>query len=167
MSDAVLIDAVGRRRSKVTLPGYLAGRAPHNKGMSYPADPPRVEEIIAVMRQAGQDRHGLRIRDGLSTSNAGSSTASNFRSGRCSASSTGRHVVARGPRPPSVESSERLPRRPACAAGSRRISCGTRTRSSSLERGCTSTSSSANSDIPISGLSASVILVGYDWSRGR
>ena len=62
MPDAVLIDAVGRRRSNVTLPGYLAGRAPHNKGMSYPADPPRVEEIIAVMRQAGEDRHGLRIR---------------------------------------------------------------------------------------------------------
>jgi len=32
MPDAALIDAVGRRRSKVTLPGYLAGRAPHNKG---------------------------------------------------------------------------------------------------------------------------------------
>ena len=62
MSDALLVDAVGRRRSKVTLPGYLAGRAPHNKGMRYPADPPRVEEIIAVMRQAGEDRHGLRIR---------------------------------------------------------------------------------------------------------
>ncbi len=26
--------------------------------MRYPADPPRVEEIIAVMRQAGEDRHG-------------------------------------------------------------------------------------------------------------
>jgi site-specific recombinase XerD len=57
-----LIDAAGRRRSAVTLPGYLSGRAPRNKGMSYPADPPRVEEIIAVMRQAGEDRHGLRMR---------------------------------------------------------------------------------------------------------
>jgi site-specific recombinase XerD len=62
MSDTVLLDAVGRRRANVTLPGYLAGRAPHNKGMSFPADPPRVEEIIAVMRQAGEDRHGLRVR---------------------------------------------------------------------------------------------------------
>jgi site-specific recombinase XerD len=62
MPDAVLIDAIGRRQSKVTLPGYLSGRAPHNKGMRYPADPPRVEEIIAVMRQAGEDRHGLRVR---------------------------------------------------------------------------------------------------------
>jgi hypothetical protein len=61
-TDVVLIDAIGRQRSKVTLPGYLAGRAPHNKGMRYPADPPRVEEIIAVMRHAGEDRHGLRVR---------------------------------------------------------------------------------------------------------
>jgi site-specific recombinase XerD len=44
------------------MPGYLCGRAPRNKGMLYPADPPRVEEIIAVMRQAGGDRHGLRVR---------------------------------------------------------------------------------------------------------
>jgi site-specific recombinase XerD len=30
--------------------------------MHYPPDPPRVEEIVAVMRQAGEDRHGLRMR---------------------------------------------------------------------------------------------------------
>jgi len=30
--------------------------------MQYSADPPLVEEIILVMRQAGHDRHGLRIR---------------------------------------------------------------------------------------------------------
>ena len=58
----VAVDAAGRRRSPATLPGYLAGRAPHNKGMQYPADPPRAEEIILVMRRAGQGRHGLRIR---------------------------------------------------------------------------------------------------------
>jgi len=64
MSDAsiVLRDATGRRRSPVTMPGYLAGRAPRNKGMEYPPDPPRPEEIVLVMRQAGQDRHGLRVR---------------------------------------------------------------------------------------------------------
>ena len=28
----------------------------------YPADPPTVEEIIAVMRQAADDRHGFRLR---------------------------------------------------------------------------------------------------------
>ncbi len=58
----VLVDAAGRRRSPATLPGFLAGRAPRNKGMQYPPDPPRPEEIILVMRQAGNDRHGLRIR---------------------------------------------------------------------------------------------------------
>jgi integrase len=31
----------------------IARRRPGNKGRRYPADPPRVEEIVAVMRQAG------------------------------------------------------------------------------------------------------------------
>ncbi len=62
MQETTLLDAAGRRRSPVTLPGYLSGRSPHNKGLRYPADPPRVEEIIAVMCQAGEDRQGLRIR---------------------------------------------------------------------------------------------------------
>jgi site-specific recombinase XerD len=30
--------------------------------MQYPPDPPRPEEIVLVMRQAGHDRHGLRVR---------------------------------------------------------------------------------------------------------
>ena len=58
----LLVDAAGRRRSPATTPGYLAGRAPHKKGMQYPPDPPRPEEIILVMRQAGHDRHGPRLR---------------------------------------------------------------------------------------------------------
>lgn len=37
-------------------------RSPGNKGRRYPADPPRIEEIIAVMRQAGDRPHGLRAR---------------------------------------------------------------------------------------------------------
>ena len=59
---ASLLDAAGRRRSPATMPGYLRGRAPKNKGMQFPADPPRVEEIIAVMRAAGDGAHGLRVR---------------------------------------------------------------------------------------------------------
>jgi site-specific recombinase XerD len=55
-------DAAGRRRSPATLPGYHSGRAPRNKGRRYPADPPRVEEIVAVMRQAGERPAGLRLR---------------------------------------------------------------------------------------------------------
>jgi site-specific recombinase XerD len=30
--------------------------------MHYPADPPTVQEIVAVMREAGDDRHGRRLR---------------------------------------------------------------------------------------------------------
>src|SRR5438093_2278315 len=55
-------DAAGRRRSPATLPGYHAGRPPRNKGQLYPADPPTVEEIVAVMRQTSDDRHGWRLR---------------------------------------------------------------------------------------------------------
>ena len=62
MSSPPKLDAAGRRRSPATLPGYLAGRPPRNKGLRYPADPPRVEEIIAVMRAAGEGAHGDRVR---------------------------------------------------------------------------------------------------------
>jgi site-specific recombinase XerD len=44
------------------MPGYQAGRPPRNKGIRYPADPPRVEEIVSVMRQAGPGIHGARLR---------------------------------------------------------------------------------------------------------
>jgi hypothetical protein len=44
------------------MPGYHAGRPPRNKGIRYPADPPTVEEIVAVMRHAADDRHGWRVR---------------------------------------------------------------------------------------------------------
>jgi site-specific recombinase XerC len=57
-----LLDAAGRRRSPVTMPGYHAGRPPGNKGMRYPADPPSVDEIVAVMRHTSDDRHAWRIR---------------------------------------------------------------------------------------------------------
>jgi integrase len=56
------LDAAGRRRSPATMPGYHAGRPPRNKGMRYPADPPTVEEIVAVMRHAPDDPHGWRLR---------------------------------------------------------------------------------------------------------
>jgi site-specific recombinase XerD len=56
------LDRAGRRRSPATMLGFHAGRTPRNKGLRYPADPPRVEEIIAVMRTAGDDRHGRRLR---------------------------------------------------------------------------------------------------------
>ncbi|HEY5389706.1 MAG TPA: site-specific integrase [Solirubrobacteraceae bacterium] len=57
-----LVDVAGRRRSPATLPGYHAGRPPRNPGLRYPADPPSVEEIVAVMRQAGPKPNGDRLR---------------------------------------------------------------------------------------------------------
>jgi hypothetical protein len=56
-----LLDAAGRRRSPATMPEPHAGRAPGNKGQRYAADPPAVDEIIAVMRHAGHARYGNRL----------------------------------------------------------------------------------------------------------
>jgi integrase len=58
----LLLDRAGRRRSPATMPGFHAGHPPGNRGLRYPADPPKVEEIIAVMRAAGDDAHGRRLR---------------------------------------------------------------------------------------------------------
>jgi hypothetical protein len=52
----LLLDRAGRRRSPATMPGFHAGRPPGNKGLRYPADPPKVEEFIAVMRAAVRTR---------------------------------------------------------------------------------------------------------------
>jgi len=60
--ESVLLDAAGRRRSPATMPGFHAGRPPRNKGLRYPPDPPSVEEIIAVMRSAGERAEGVRMR---------------------------------------------------------------------------------------------------------
>ena len=57
-----LLDAAGRRRSPATLSEFHAGRPPRNKGMRYPADPPTIEEIVSVMRDAGDGVHGHRLR---------------------------------------------------------------------------------------------------------
>jgi site-specific recombinase XerD len=55
------IDAAGRRRSLAAMPGFHAGRPPRNKGQRYPADPPTVDEIVAVMRHAQHARYGDRL----------------------------------------------------------------------------------------------------------
>ena len=62
MEPVGLLDAAGRRRSPATIPGHRRGCPPRNKGLHYPADAPSVEEIVAVMRQAGDDTFGLRVR---------------------------------------------------------------------------------------------------------
>jgi integrase len=54
--------AAGRRRSPATMPGFHADHPPRIKGLRYPADPPTVEEVVAVMRIAGDGLHGRRLR---------------------------------------------------------------------------------------------------------
>jgi len=61
-STELLLDAAGHQRSPVTMPGYQQGRPPKNKGQRFPADPPPVEEIIAVMRATGNGADGARLR---------------------------------------------------------------------------------------------------------
>jgi site-specific recombinase XerD len=56
-----LFDAAGRRRSPATLPDFHAGREPANKGQRYAADPPTVDEIIAIMRVARNAPYGNRL----------------------------------------------------------------------------------------------------------
>ena len=60
--ESVLLDVAGRRRSPATMPGYHRGRPPRNKGEQYPADPPTVEEIVAVMSAVGDRADGHRLR---------------------------------------------------------------------------------------------------------
>jgi len=57
-----LLNAASRRRSPAAMPGFHSGRPPRNKGRQYPADPLKVEEIVAVKRPAGRTPHGLRMR---------------------------------------------------------------------------------------------------------
>jgi hypothetical protein len=53
-----LLDAAGRPTVAGGQAGYLCWSRARNKGMQYPPYPPRPEEIILVMRVAGNDRHG-------------------------------------------------------------------------------------------------------------
>jgi integrase len=62
MSTMSSFDVAGRHRSPATTSEFHLGRAPGNKGLRYSADPPRVEEIVAVMRHAGYGVHGDRVR---------------------------------------------------------------------------------------------------------
>jgi integrase len=61
-STEIPLNAAGHRRAPVTMPGYHRGRPPKNKGLRFPADPPPVDEIIAVTRAAGNGADGARLR---------------------------------------------------------------------------------------------------------
>ena len=183
MTVSPVLDAAGRRRSPATMPGYHAGRPPRNKGLRYPADLPTVEEIIAVMRQTADDRHGFKLRalivvlwrGGLRfrkrsrsasatwtpragrcwcataraagaarsgwTPGVGSSfdrglpPASSCRSGRCSASWTGRPAGGPGQARTCASSSAGSPPKRGSGAVSRRTSYATPTPSNSPAKG--------------------------------
>jgi site-specific recombinase XerC len=60
--ETFLLDAAGDRRSPATVPEFHRGRSPRNKGLRYPPDPPTVEEIVIVMRAAGDSQAGVRTR---------------------------------------------------------------------------------------------------------
>jgi integrase len=62
MESLPLLDRAGRRRSPATTSSFHRGVSPRNKGLRYPPDPPTVEEIIAVMRAAGDGLDGVRLR---------------------------------------------------------------------------------------------------------
>ncbi len=62
MESTPLLDCAGRRRSPATTSTFHQGLSPRNKGLRYPPDPPTVEEIVAVMRAAGDSPEGVRLR---------------------------------------------------------------------------------------------------------
>ena len=62
MQSVPLLDCAMRRRSPATTSSFHQGLPPRNKGRRYPPDPPTVEEIIAVMRAAGDGHDGVRLR---------------------------------------------------------------------------------------------------------
>jgi integrase len=62
MESLPLLDRAGRRRSPTTHSRFHQGLPPRNRGRRYPPDPPTVEEIIGVMRAAGDSADGLRLR---------------------------------------------------------------------------------------------------------
>ena len=62
MSEPGLVDITGRLRSPAATPGRWGGCTPPNKRLRYPADPPTVEEIILVMREAGPGPYADRLR---------------------------------------------------------------------------------------------------------
>ncbi len=58
MESAPMSDCAGRQRSTAAMADYYEGRPLRNRELQHPADPLPVEEIIAVMRAAGDPPDG-------------------------------------------------------------------------------------------------------------
>lgn len=57
-----LPDRVGRNRSYVTLPGARKGKAPGNKGKTYPAEPLTQDEFVALLAACGPSPAMVRLK---------------------------------------------------------------------------------------------------------
>ena len=62
MTVSVVLDAAGLRRSPPRCPATSPDVDPATRAGFYPTDPPTVEAIDAVVREARDDRHGDRLR---------------------------------------------------------------------------------------------------------
>src|SRR3954447_14084885 len=62
MSASAPLDSLGRPCPRPPCPATSRDAGPPSKGRRYPPDPPRTEEIIAVMRCCGDGNHGDRAR---------------------------------------------------------------------------------------------------------
>ena len=61
MTVSVVLEAAGRRRSARDDAWLSRRTSAAQQGRLYPADPPTVEELVAVMRDASDDPHGDRL----------------------------------------------------------------------------------------------------------
>jgi hypothetical protein len=59
MASVGLLDRPGAAGLRQPCPGFTRAACRANKGLRYPPDPPTVEEIIAVMRAAGDGPEGV------------------------------------------------------------------------------------------------------------
>jgi integrase len=60
--DAMMAGSVNDRRVMRRVPALARECGFQLMGTGYPADPPTVDELVAVLRHAGDDRHGWRLR---------------------------------------------------------------------------------------------------------
>jgi len=60
--ERAILDVCGRRRSPATFADFHKGRPPMSKGQTYPADPPTIAEIVALMNACPDTVSGRRLR---------------------------------------------------------------------------------------------------------
>jgi hypothetical protein len=125
MSDLQL-DRAGRRRSPATMPGFLAGRSPRNKGLRYRGRPRHATGLAARPPRQGRTMpRGWHGRLGLGELQPWLELRLELPSDRCSALSLAELRAGRGQRRLRVRSSAAPRRQPVCVAALRRTSSAT------------------------------------------